>query len=63
MFLVLCSWCNREISRFPGEDGISHGICRPCYEKTIEDIRSFSPRKIELIKSPVPVNNTLVEQL
>jgi hypothetical protein len=63
MFIVLCSWCNREISRLPGEDGISHGICRPCYEKTMEDIRSFVPRKIELINSPVPVNNTLVEQL
>jgi hypothetical protein len=29
----------------------------------MKDIRSFVPRKIDLIKSPVPLNSTLVEQL
>jgi hypothetical protein len=62
MFIIMCSWCNREINRFPGEDEISHGICRRCYEKTVKDMRSLLSGKVELIKSPIPVTNTLAEQ-
>ena len=51
MFIVKCSWCNREISRAPGADRISHGICPPCYEKTMQEIKTFLPRNVHLIKS------------
>jgi hypothetical protein len=62
MFIVKCSWCNREISRAPGKDEISHGICFPCYEKTMDEIRSFLPRKINLLKRAMLPSKTLVEQ-
>jgi hypothetical protein len=62
MFIVKCSWCNREISRAPGKDGISHGICPLCYEKTMREIRTFLPRNVNLIKRAVLGKNTLAEQ-
>ena len=62
MFIVKCSWCNREISRAPGPDGISHGICPPCYEKTMQEIKTFLPRNVNLIKRTVLGKSTLAEQ-
>jgi hypothetical protein len=62
MFIVKCSWCDREISRAHGKDGISHGICPPCYEKTMKEIKSYLPRQINLFKRAVLVKNTPVEQ-
>ena len=62
MFIVKCSWCNREISRAPGADRISHGICPPCYEKTMQEIKTFLPRNVNFIKRPVLERNSLVEQ-
>ena len=62
MFIVKCSWCNLEISRDPGPDEISHGICPLCYVKTMREIRSFLPRDISLIQKTVLGKNSLVEQ-
>ena len=62
MFIVKCSWCNLEISRAPGPDEVSHGICPSCYEKTMREIRSFLPRNINLIKRTVLGKDSLVEQ-
>ncbi|MCU0579644.1 MAG: hypothetical protein MUF69_08870 [Desulfobacterota bacterium] len=62
MFIVKCSWCNREISRVPGKDGVSHGICPPCYEKTMLEVKSYLPRQINLLKRTVLLKNTLAEQ-
>lgn len=62
MFIVKCSWCNREISRAYGKDGVSHGICPTCYEKSMREIRSYLPRQIRLLKRNVLLKNPLVEQ-
>jgi hypothetical protein len=62
MFIVKCSWCNREISRAPGKDAISHGICPLCYEKTMREVRSYLPRKINLLRRTVLMKSRLAEQ-
>ena len=61
MLIVKCSWCDREISRNHKKNGITHGICVPCFDKTMRDVRRILPWKTSLLKKTVLGENTLAE--
>jgi hypothetical protein len=41
----ICAWCNKVIGIFPIENNvniISHGICKPCFDKCVSKIKDKS---------------------
>jgi NMD protein affecting ribosome stability and mRNA decay len=55
MITVICAWCGREIGHKEGGEGISHGLCRECYEvleqevddiiREVNDLRERLPKR------------------
>lgn len=47
---VICCVCGEKIAEKDGNgvDGVSHGYCRPCYEKEIEAIRAHKQEAVDV---------------
>lgn len=50
---VVCSFCNAEISPGNAEDGVSHGVCKSCYEKILTSHGLNIRRFLNLLDAPV----------
>jgi hypothetical protein len=33
---VICAWCKKKIGVIPEGNGVSHGICKECAQKSLE---------------------------
>ncbi len=36
---IVCAWCSKEMGGEGEKAGISHGICRPCKERLMNQFR------------------------
>jgi len=39
---VVCAWCKKHLGEQQGE-GVSHGICPPCYAQEIKKLEEIQP--------------------
>ena len=47
---VICAWCGKSMGTKEGHgvEGVSHGICKECFDKQIEEIEKLPPRQERL---------------
>lgn len=50
---VICSFCNTVIRPGNSEDGVSHGVCKPCYERILTSHGLNIRRFLNLLDAPV----------
>ncbi len=44
---VVCAWCNKDMGEKDGEGvrGVSHGLCRECFDKVMSEERKANANK------------------
>ena len=38
MIIIICAWCSKKLGEYPGGEGISHGICQDCKDRTVKEL-------------------------